>query len=68
MEAIRIIKLPHISSSTDVIGFCGVESYKTKGGILVSDLTPNGWMILDFYLMNYLFYGVGKSQAWIYMP
>ena len=64
MDTIRTIQIPHVSPSTHVIGVCGVGAHQTKEGTLASDPTLDGWMISDFYLMNHLFRGMGKSQAW----
>lgn len=56
--------LPDIDPATHFIGLCGVNKWADDEKLLTCDPKRNGWMISDFYLLNHLFRGFGKSQAW----
>lgn len=56
--------LPDVQDNSHIIGLCGVNDWPDSKGIHAADPSLDGWMLSDFYLLNHLFRGVAKSQAW----
>ncbi len=57
--------LPDVQPDTLIIGLCGVSDYFNPDlNTHACDPREDGWMLSDFYLLNYLFSGLGRSQAW----
>jgi hypothetical protein len=52
--------LPDIYPCIYFVGLCGKNKWQDKEGTLECNSSWDGWMLLDFYLLNYLF----KSQVW----
>ncbi len=64
MASVTELRVPQITPNTHIVGLCGVNDWKDPNGIHASDPTRDGWMISDFYLLNHLFKGSGKTQTW----
>ena len=64
MASVTELRVPQITPNTHIVGLCGVNNWKHLDGIQASDPTRDGWMISDFYLLNHLFKGSGKTQTW----
>ena len=56
--------LPDIHPCTHFVGLCGTNKWQDEEGALACSPSQDGWMLSDFYLLNHLFRGLGKSQAW----
>lgn len=64
MASITELRVPQITPNTHIVGLCGVNDWKYPDGVRASDPIRDGWMVSDFYLLNHLFQGSGKTQTW----
>ena len=56
---------PDVTPKTHIIGLCGVSDFSDpETGRNAADPREDGWMVSDFYLLQYLLDGTGASQAW----
>ena len=53
--------LPDVGIKTHIIGLCGSDDPRP---VVDQFGEGDGWMYSDFFLVNHLFRGLGKSQAW----
>ncbi len=59
------LSFPDVNPKTHIIGLCGVSDFNDpETGRNAADPREDGWMVSDFYLLQYLLDGTGASQAW----